>query len=118
MDQKNQLLQNEISALLKQCNLWFRQTRLNPHGRIVLNQVIKRLSEIQGLSEETPLNKLSKREKEILQHVANGFSNREIASALEISEKTIEYHLKSVFTKMEASTRTEAVSMAYKKGWI
>jgi DNA-binding CsgD family transcriptional regulator len=58
------------------------------------------------------------REKEILYHVSQGFSNREIASALDISEKTIEFHLKSIFNKLEVTTRTEAVSMAFKSGWL
>lgn len=58
---------------------------------------------------------LSSREKEILQHVANGFSNPEIATALEISVKTVQFHLKSIFTKTGTSGRAEAVSTAFKE---
>lgn len=118
MESKDLILKKEISDLLRQCNIWFMQSRLNPQARIILNQILKRLKEIDSMTETSSKNHLSKREKEILQHVANGFSNREIGSALEISEKTIEYHLKSIFNKVEATSRTEAVSVALRKGWI
>jgi DNA-binding CsgD family transcriptional regulator len=70
--------------------------------------------------ESKPVGKspLTKREMEILTHVSQGFTNREIASALSISEKTIEFHLNSIFTKTEASTRTEAVTNALKNRWL
>lgn len=55
------------------------------------------------------------REKEILEHVANGFSNPDIATALDISIKTVQFHLKSIFIKTNTSTRTEAVSVALKE---
>lgn len=61
---------------------------------------------------------LSVRETEILEHVANGFSNPEIATALDISVKTVQFHLKSIFTKTNTSTRTEAVSTAIKEKLI
>jgi DNA-binding NarL/FixJ family response regulator len=61
---------------------------------------------------------LSKRESEILVYVAKGFTNNEIASALRISAKTIEYHMSSIFKKTEASNRTEAVSNALEFKWI
>jgi DNA-binding NarL/FixJ family response regulator len=67
------------------------------------------------VSEESPL---TKREQEILFHVSQGFTNREIASALNISEKTIEFHLKTVFQKTEADSRTEAVKNALTRKWI
>lgn len=63
-------------------------------------------------------NPLTAREKEVLFHVSQGFTNREIASAFNISEKTIEFHLKSIFSKTDASTRTESVKNALKNGWI
>jgi len=61
---------------------------------------------------------LSKRETDILFHVSQGFTNREIASAFNLSEKTIEFHLKSIFSKTEASSRTEAVKNAMVEKWI
>lgn len=61
---------------------------------------------------------LSARETEILEHVSNGFSNQEIATALDISIKTVQFHLKSIFTKTNTSSRTEAVSIAIKEKLI
>lgn len=58
---------------------------------------------------------LSSRESEILHHVANGFSNPEIASALGISIKTVQFHLQSIFRKTNTSSRTEAVNFAHKE---
>ncbi len=78
-----------------------------------LNSLAESLSE--DFSKESPL---TKREREILFHVSQGFTNREIASAFDISEKTIEFHLKSIFQKTEASTRTEAATIAIKNKWL
>ncbi len=61
---------------------------------------------------------LTPRETEILQHVSNGFTNPEIASALDISIKTVQFHLQGIFRKINASSRTEAVSMALKEKLI
>lgn len=67
------------------------------------------------MSSESPL---TKREKEILFHVSQGYTNREIASAFSISEKTIEFHMKAIFRKTESDSRTEAVKNAMLKEWI
>jgi len=113
-----ELIKEEIKSLQYQCSLWLLQTRLTPESRIILEKVIKKLSNLsQEFAPPSP-SKLTPREKEILYHVSQGFSNREIASALDISEKTIEFHLKSIFNKLEVTTRTEAVSMAFKSGWL
>ncbi len=58
------------------------------------------------------------REQEILGHAANGFTNREIARALDLSEKTVEFHLASVFAKTDTSSRTEAVAFSLRAGWL
>jgi DNA-binding NarL/FixJ family response regulator len=55
------------------------------------------------------------RETEVFQLVANGFTNPEIASALDISVKTVQFHLQSIFRKTNTSSRTEAVSIAHKE---
>ena len=57
---------------------------------------------------------LTKREKEISEFVARGFTNNEISSALEISIKTVEFHLSSVIRKTETSNRTEAIGFLIK----
>ena len=64
------------------------------------------------------LRELSDREIEVLQHVAGGKSNREIADQLLISEKTVKAHLRSIFRKLEVSDRAQAVAHAMRKGLV
>jgi DNA-binding NarL/FixJ family response regulator len=55
---------------------------------------------------------------EVLRFAAKGNSNREIASELTISVRTVQTHLNNVFNKMGVGSRTEAVIYALRKGWI
>ena len=61
---------------------------------------------------------LSRREIEVLNLMAQGKSNKEIASALFISEGTIKSHGKAIFAKMNVVSRTEAVANATRRGLI
>ena len=61
---------------------------------------------------------LTGREQEVLVLVADGLPNREIASALAISEHTVKFHLASVFGKLGVSTRAEAVHKGIRRGVI
>ncbi|HYY31171.1 MAG TPA: response regulator transcription factor, partial [Chthoniobacterales bacterium] len=62
--------------------------------------------------------RLSKREMEVLESVATGKGNREIARTLEISEGTIKFHVKSILRKLDAIGRTEAIAVATRRGII
>lgn len=53
---------------------------------------------------------LSPREWEVLEHVAKGLTNAEIAAALTVSENTVRFHLKNIFEKLHVSNRTEAAA--------
>jgi two-component system, NarL family, response regulator YdfI len=64
----------------------------------------------------SPLSSLSPRERELLELVASGLSNKAIARRLELSINTVKYHLASVFAKLDARTRAEAVSAAARRG--
>jgi NarL family two-component system response regulator YdfI len=59
---------------------------------------------------------LSARERELLELVAAGLGNKAIARRLELSVNTVKYHLASIFTKLDARTRAEAVSAAARRG--
>ncbi|WP_086427440.1 response regulator [Staphylococcus cornubiensis] len=58
------------------------------------------------------LNKLSKRETEVLKEMAKGKTNKEIAETLYVSEKTIKTHVSHIFAKLEVTDRTQAAIYA------
>jgi NarL family two-component system response regulator LiaR len=60
----------------------------------------------------------SERELEVLRLAAKGMSNKEIASELALSVRTVQSHLGNIFDKLGVSSRTEAVLRALKEGWI
>lgn len=61
---------------------------------------------------------LTPREREVLQAVAGGMSNKEVADMLFISLYTVQVHLRNIFNKLDASSRTEAVTLALSQGLI
>jgi non-specific serine/threonine protein kinase len=61
---------------------------------------------------------LTEREREILVLLATGASNPQIAEALFISRGTVRTHVSSILNKLDVHTRTEAVSLAHREGWI
>jgi DNA-binding NarL/FixJ family response regulator len=61
---------------------------------------------------------LTQRERAVLDHLARGLGNKQIAAALKISERTVKFHVSSVFTKLGATNRTEAVTRAAQAGLI
>jgi DNA-binding CsgD family transcriptional regulator len=65
-----------------------------------------------------PTSPLTSRELELLGLVRKGFTNKQIAEHLFISERTVKFHVTSILSKLYASTRTEAVDVALKRGII
>ena len=61
---------------------------------------------------------LSPREHEILQLLAAGLGNKQVAAQLKISEHTVKFHVNSIFNKLNASTRAEAVAIGARRGLI
>ena len=82
-------------------------------------RVLQKFQELSSHSETEYLaSSLTKRETEILEYVARGFLNKQIASSLEISEQTIKNHVTSILRKLNANARTEAVVIAIRRGII
>ncbi|HKG90513.1 MAG TPA: response regulator transcription factor [Gemmatimonadaceae bacterium] len=61
---------------------------------------------------------LTPRERAVLEHLARGLGNKQIAAALGISERTVKFHVSALFTKLGASNRTEAVRRAAQAGLV
>jgi len=70
------------------------------------------------LAERIPLTELTPREQQVLALIAHGNSNREIASALQIAEKTVRIHVSSVLDKLGARDRTQAAIYAIQRGFV
>ena len=61
---------------------------------------------------------LTRREQEVLQWVASGLQNKEIARKLDLSLATVRNHVHSVLEKLEVHSKLEVVSLAYRSGWV
>ena len=72
----------------------------------------------QSLPVEAPAGGLSAKELTVLEHLALGQSNREIASQLWVSDQTVKFHLRNVYRKLGASTRTEAIRIAHQRALV
>ena len=73
-------------------------------------------AEIEGLMRnDPPLPELSQRQREILDGICRGLTNKEIAMMLDISLESVKSHVKIILEKLDASSRTEAASIAAQK---
>lgn len=61
---------------------------------------------------------LTPRERQVLESLAAGLANKEIAQALGVSEHTVKFHLGSLFSKLDVATRTEAVTAGLRQGLV
>ena len=69
------------------------------------------------VSDRLPHN-LTPRETEVLSLAARGLTNKEIAYRLGISDRTVQFHMNSIFTKTETNSRTQAVALGLQNKWI
>ncbi|MGB9753264.1 helix-turn-helix domain-containing protein [Roseiflexus castenholzii] len=89
-------------------------------GLIVLapNLAARLLQARQSPIEEPTGEPLTARERDVLELVSQGLSNKQIAQKLHISEHTVKFHLSSLFAKLGVSSRTEAVNRGARQGII
>lgn len=72
-----------------------------------------------GAALDPPLvEPLTTREGQVLEQLADGLSNRQIAMRLGLSDETVKFHLSAVFAKLGVSNRTEAVRQAIRRGLV
>jgi DNA-binding NarL/FixJ family response regulator len=95
------------------------------HGEAPLSKGLaaKILTEFARMSREpapkgSEKDQLSDREREVLQEVASGASNKEIAARLFISESTVNFHMKSILAKLHVRNRAQAVAQALQTGLV
>jgi len=62
--------------------------------------------------------RLSPRERDVLRLVVDGKSNKEIAAALRVTERTVKFHVTSIFNKLGAENRAQAVTIAHERGLV
>lgn len=92
-------------------------------GDSVLHPTVARkvMQRFRGGSKDRDLRSfesLTDRETEVLKLAAQGKSNKEIADDLSVSVRTVEAHLGHIFDKLNVNSRTEAIIIALKKGWV
>ncbi|GIV97077.1 MAG: DNA-binding response regulator [Herpetosiphonaceae bacterium] len=80
---------------------------------VVAARLIRRVSSSQEAAPQ-----LTGRELEVLQLIAGGLQNKEIAAQLRISERTVKFHVSAILGKLGAGNRTEAVAIAVQQGLI
>jgi len=71
-----------------------------------------------SMDDNTARGPLTDRETEVLAHLAKGLANKQIAVALGISEHTVKFHVSSIYLKLNAVNRTQAVREGLRNGWI
>lgn len=80
--------------------------------------VDKIMSQIDPGKQKTAVEELTERELEVLELVAQGYTNKAIGVQLGISDRTVQGHLSHIFDKLRANSRTEAVMRAVSRGWL
>lgn len=102
------------------------------HGEYVINDVLleeprvasrvlsqfRNLPETESEADVVVFSPLSDREIEVLERIAEGGSNKEIADSLNISTQTVKNHISSILRKLSLNDRTQAVLFALRRGWI
>ncbi|MGH2478469.1 MAG: LuxR C-terminal-related transcriptional regulator, partial [Ktedonobacteraceae bacterium] len=96
-----------------------RSVRLAARGEVLVQpQMAARLLTRLGGNERVPQENLTARERDVLQLLARGLRNKEIAARLIVSERTVNFHLANIYAKLHVSGRTEALSKALAQGLL
>ena len=122
-------LQNVLARLIEQALTYERALPANNYtARAAISALTRLARQAQGEalsvaeslrpSEMNSAHPFSPREMEVLTLASDGLTNKEIAYRLGISERTVQFHINSIFHKTATNSRTEAVALALKNGWI
>ena len=92
--------------------------KLAANGDRILSPRLAELMLAEATSVDDPVSILTNREEELLQLIANGLATSEVATSMYISQKTVKNHLASIYEKLQARDRTQAVLTAVKMGIV
>jgi two-component system, NarL family, response regulator LiaR len=85
----------------------------------IASKLVRRVRhEETGGSDQSAVEALTEREMDVLKLAAKGLSNREIADELIVSPRTVQSHMANIFGKLQVGSRTEAVMVGLRQGWI
>lgn len=70
------------------------------------------------VAQEASDSALTPRERDVLDMLARGLSNKQIGQRLSLAENTVKFHVASILAKLDAATRTQAVTIGVRRGWI
>jgi NarL family two-component system response regulator LiaR len=84
----------------------------------IAKKVLKRVTQGMGAGRLSDTEALTDRELEVLRLAAQGLSNRDIAERLFVSPRTIQSHMANIFGKLQVGSRTEAVMVGLRRGWV
>jgi len=104
----------------------FRDISQKKDDEIILNQILEKARRYQKNTgnikddnvPDNQVEKLTRRQHEVLTLLARGFSTREIADSLSISQYTVRNHIQIIFQKFQVNNRLEAVTFALKNGLL
>ena len=85
---------------------------------VIAAKVLNRLRTQEELASAELASPLSQTQLEILRLIAAGFSNREIAGRVHLSENTVKSHIQEIFRKLDVGNRVQAALKASKEGWL
>ena len=84
----------------------------------LIRNLLRKPNRVELVGREELIEPLTARETEVLQWVAQGLANKQVALALSISEHTVKFHLSSIYAKLGAASRTEAIREGIQRGLI
>jgi DNA-binding CsgD family transcriptional regulator len=107
-----------VAAIFSALGIWLGLKLTRPRVRVVVKEVaVPQTAFVLNAARQEQLG-ITPRELEILGQIAAGLSNKEIAEKLSVSENTVKTHTASVFEKLNARRRTQAVQLAKEAGLL
>jgi DNA-binding NarL/FixJ family response regulator len=103
----------ELAQAIRSVNQGYTQMGPGLFAKAMANSTRQNSVDIQSLSISQELEQLTTREKEVLQLIATGYSNKEIAAELYITERTVKNHVNSILRSLDLRDRTQAAIFAY-----